>query len=163
MYFRTLAIFFPALLLAGCYSFNGSSLPSNLKTVEIPLFANQSLEPNVADEITKAVSSQIVAGNLLRVTDQNGDASITGTVTSYVNTPYAFDAAATRQVNVQQYVVRITADVEFLDKKKNSPIFKGTITGEGTYDTQKESEQNGKDKAIKELVGRIMQSSLQGW
>jgi hypothetical protein len=53
--------------------------------------------------------------------------------------------------------------VEFLDKKKDDPIYKGTVTGEGIYDLAKENEQAGKAKAVKELVQRIMQNSVQGW
>ena len=150
--------------ISGCiYSFSGSTLPSHLKTVEIPLFSNQSLEPNVADEITQELSKELLGNNLLKVVQKNGDAEITGNITSYVNSPYTYGASDTRQVNVTQYVVRITIDVEFLDKKKDEPIYKGTVTGEGIYDLQKENEQTGKTKAIKEIVQRIMQNSVQGW
>jgi hypothetical protein len=53
--------------------------------------------------------------------------------------------------------------VEFLDKKKGETIYKGSITTEGIYDLQKENEQTGKRKAVKDLVDRIMQNSVQGW
>jgi hypothetical protein len=150
--------------IAGCiYSFSGSTLPSHLKTVEIPLFSNHSLEPNVADEVTQELSKELLGNNLLKVVQKNGDAEISGNVTSYVNSPYTYGASETRQVNVTQYVVRITTDVEFMDKKKDEAIYKGPVTGEGIYDLQKENEQTGKAKAIKELVQRIMQNSVQGW
>jgi hypothetical protein len=152
------------LSISGCiYSFSGSTLPAHLKTVEIPLFANKSLEPNIADEVTQELSKQLLTSNLLKVVQKNGNAEISGSVTSYVNTPYTFGASDTRQVNVSQYVVRITADVEFMDKKNDEAIYKGTVTGEGIYDLQKENEQTGKTKAIQELVQRIMQNSVQGW
>jgi hypothetical protein len=147
----------------GFYSFSGSSLPGNLKTVEIPLFANQSLESDVADAITSALSTQVVSGNLLKVVSHDGNATISGTVTSYANVPYTFSAADTRQVSVQQYVVRITAAVEFTDNKKGSDIYKGTITGEGIYNLQSENEQTGKTRAITQLVQLILQNSVQGW
>jgi len=150
--------------IGGCvYSFSGSTLPSHLKTVEVPLFSNQSLEPTVADEITQELSKELLASALLKVVQKNGNAEISGTVTAYGNTPYTFGASETRQVNVSQYVVRITADVLFLDKKNDEPIFKGVVTGEGIYDLSKENELTGKTRAIKELVSRIMQNSVQGW
>jgi hypothetical protein len=152
------------LPLCGCiYTLSGSSLPSHLKTVEVTLFANQSLEPNVADEITLALNNEVVSGNLLKVVQRDGDAVITGAVTSYSNTPYTYGAADTRQVSVQQYVVRISAQVEFIDKKKDGTIYKGTVTGEGIYNLQSQREQDAKQAAIKELVQRIMQNSVQGW
>ena len=145
------------------YSFTGSSLPGHLKTVEIPLFTNQSLQSDVADAITRELSSQIVAGNLLRVVQHDGDAAIAGIVTSYTNAPFTFSAAETRQVSVQQYVVRITASVEFTDNKTGSAIYKGTVTGEGIYDLQSQIEQTGRQKAITDLVQRILQHSVQSW
>ena len=163
---RTLYLFLAGALfaLAGCiYSFTGSTLPSHLKTVEIPLFSNQSLEPNVAEDITQELNRQVTNANLLKVVAHNGDASVSGIVTSYANSPYTFAASDQRQVSAQQYVVRITVDVVFNDNKKNEPIYKGTVTGEGIYDAQKENEQTGKTKAIQELVQRIMQNSVQGW
>jgi hypothetical protein len=150
--------------LTGClYTLSGSSLPSHLKTVEITLFANQSLEPNVADEITLALSNEVVSGNLLKVVQRDGDAVISGTVTSYSNTPYTYGATDTRQVSVQQYVVRVTAQVEFADKKRNETIYKGAVTGEGIYNLQTQKELDGRQAAIKVLVERIMQNSVQGW
>jgi hypothetical protein len=155
---------FLLLTLCGCfYTLSGSSLPAHLKTVEITLFSNQSLEPNVADEITQALSNEVVSGNLLKVVQRDGDAGITGAVTSYSNTPYTYGATDTRQVSVQQYVVRINAQVEFTDKKKDETIYKGAVTGEGIYNLQTQKEQDGRQAAIKELVRRIMQTSVQGW
>lgn len=162
---RVPPIILPILLalMCGCYTFSGSSLPAHLKTVDIPLFNNQSLQSDVADAITNALSTQIVQGNLLKVVAHDGDATITGTVTSYVNTPYTFSASDTRQVNVNQYVVRITAEVEFADNKKGTPLFKGAVTGEGVYDLSTQTEETGKQLAIAQLVTRILQNSVQGW
>jgi hypothetical protein len=155
-----------ALLLAahcGFYSFSGSSLPSDLKTVEIPVFGNQSLESDVADATTSALSTAIVTGNLLKIVQHDGNSTITGNITSYTNVPYTFSASDTRQVSVQQYVVRITASIEFTNNKKNKEIYKGTLTGEGVYNLQTESEQTGKTRAITQLVTLIIQNSVQGW
>jgi 23S rRNA A2030 N6-methylase RlmJ len=104
-----------------------------------------------------------VSGNLLKVVQHDGNATISGTVTTYANVPYTFSAADTRQVSVQQYVVRITAAVEFMDNKKETAIYKGTITGEGVYNLQTENEQTGKTRAIQQLVQLILQNSVQGW
>ena len=84
-------------------------------------------------------------------------------MTEYKNEPYTYGASATRQVDVQQYVVRITVNVEFLDVKKDEPIYRGQVTGEGIYDLSKQTEQDGKQGAIKQLVERIMANSVQGW
>jgi hypothetical protein len=154
-----------ALLVSNCgiYTFSGSSLPSHLKTVDLPLMENQSMEPDIADEITQELNRQILENNLLRIVSTEGDATITGSITSYLHEPYTYGASATRQVDVDQYIVKIIAEVEFVDNVNNEPLFKGSITGQGIYDFQKDTEEVGRELAIKDLVQRILQSSLQSW
>jgi hypothetical protein len=145
------------------YTFNGSSLPSNLKTVDIPLFSNKSLQPNVADEITQELGSQVVSSNLLTIVQRNGDASLSGTVTTYESNPFTYSTTDVRQVDVDQYKVVITADVEFVDNKKNNELYKGSVTGEGIFNFKTESEEIGRKRAEKDLVKRILENSVQSW
>jgi hypothetical protein len=153
------------VMMTGCgvYTFSGSSIPSHLKTIDIPLLDNQSMEPDIADEITQELNKQILEDNLLRIVSEEGDATVSGSITGYTHEPYSFGAAATRQVDVEQYRVKIVADIEFLDNINSEALFKGSITGEGIYDFQQETEAVGREKAIKDLVQRILQSSLQSW
>jgi len=147
----------------GIYTFSGSTLPSHLKTVDVPLFENRSMEPDIADEISRELNRQILADNLLRIVSQEGDATISGSVVSYQHEPYTYGASSTRQVDVEQYIVKITAQVKFSDNVKNAALFDGSIVGEGIYDFQKETEDAGREKALKDIVRRILQSSLQSW
>jgi hypothetical protein len=134
-----------------------------LKTVDIPLFQNLSLEPNVADNITIELGSQITSKGQLKLANGRGDATLSGKVTLYENKPYTFDATGTREVDINQYMVKLTADIEFFDNVKNSDIYKGTVTGEGIYSFKTENENIGKEKATKDIVARILENLLQGW
>ncbi len=149
----------------GCniYTFSNSSLPSHLKTIDIPLFENNSLEPNIADEVTQELSIQVTNKGQLKIANGKGDASISGSVNYYENVPYSYGAIAAREVNVDQYIVKITAEVEFLDNVKDSELFKGAVTGEGIYDSKTEEERVGKEKAVKDIVARILEKSIQSW
>jgi hypothetical protein len=156
----------PVLFLwcsCGFYTFSGSTLPSHLKTVDIPLFANQSLMPNVAEEVTDALTKRIVSMNLLRISSGRGDATIQGRVVDYSNTPRTYGTSGARQVTVSEYVVHITVDVEFTDNKANSSLFKGKITGEGIYDFTAQNEALGRANAEKDVVDQILQHSVQSW
>lgn len=151
-------------MISSCfYTFSGSTLPSDLKTVDIPLFVNESMQPNIADEITQQLNQQMLSYNLLRIVSERGDATITGTVTSYDNTPYTFGASAAKQVDVEQYKVSVTAQVQFIDNNRNKPLFDGTVTGEGTYDFKTETEDIGREKAIADIVQRVLQNTIQSW
>lgn len=165
MKIRCLIVIVVVSMFYGCgfYTFSGSSLPSGMKTVDIPLFLNKSMEPNVADEVTQELNTQVTNSNLLRIVSRGGDASISGTVTSYENKPYMYNTVTERDVDVDQYKVTISADVEFTDNKKNSELYKGSLTGEGIYNFKTETEVDGRKKAQKDLVKRILEKSVQSW
>jgi hypothetical protein len=105
----------------------------------------------------------MVSENLLRVTSERGDATLYGEVNRYLNEPYTYGTTETRQVDVDQYIVRITADVDFLDNKKDKSLFKGPVTGEGIYNFSTEKERNGRERAITDLVRKILEKSVQSW
>jgi len=157
------AIIALSLALASCsiYSFSGSTLPPHIKTIRIPLFANATLEPGIGDDVTTELSKEIL-GSQLRPGGEDADATISGTVTRYTNQPQTFGAGGA-SVNVEQYIVRISADVEFHDNRKDEQIYKGTVAGEGLYNFESEDELIGREKAIKNLVEKIIQNSVQMW
>jgi hypothetical protein len=151
------------MLLAACsiYSFSGSTLPQHIKTVEIPIFANGTLEPGIEDDVTTELSRELLKSQL-RPANRDADATISGSVTRYVNRPHTFGAGGA-EVQVEQYIVQVAAEVEFFDNVKNQSIYKGTVSGEGVYIFTSEDEAVGRAKAVKDLVEKILQNSVQMW
>lgn len=158
-------LFLLCISFVGCgvYTFSGSTLPSHLKTVDIPLFTNQSLQPGVAEDITAKLNSKVQEDNLLKPVSQNSDATITGKVLSYDNRPYTYGSKSVRNVDVSSYSVKISVEVEFLDNKKDKTIYKGVIAEEGIYDFEGETEEVGKKRAVEKIIDKIMQNSVQSW
>ncbi|MBD3316078.1 MAG: hypothetical protein GF344_09840 [Chitinivibrionales bacterium] len=152
-------------LLCGCgiYTFSGSTLPNHLNTVDIPLFENRSLKPRVGQDITESVTEEVVGSNLLRVVGGTGDATITGTVRRYTNHPRTYSTTSYREVDVSEYMVTITVEVVFMDNVENKALYEGTITGEGIYDFQNETEEDGREEALEDIVRQIIQNSVQSW
>ena len=154
-----------ALLGGGCgvYTFSGSTLPGYLRTVEIPLFANRTLQPGVAEEITSELNTKVLGANLLRVVPRDGDASLSGEVRGYLNEEYQYDIKGERRVDVTEYVVRIAVYVEFFDRKKGKPLYSGMVEGEGVYAFGSEQETQGRQRAVEDVVRQILENSVQGW
>jgi len=154
-----------ALCVWGCgfYTLSGSSLPGYLKTVSVPLFVNNSLEPGVADDITLALTEQVNRSGLLKTATRGADATLRGEVVNYQHQEYNYSIEGNRQATIQDYIVRVTAAVTFFDNHKDTPLFEGTLTGEGIYDFSSETEQIGRDRAISNLIEQIMNSSVQSW
>jgi hypothetical protein len=157
----TLCLFLSLLTFCNVYTFSGSTLPGHIKTVEIPVFANKTLEPGIDDEVTTELSKEVLKSQL-RPANSDADATISGTVTRYVNRPHTFGAGGA-EVSVEQYIVQVSAEVEFVDNVKGESIYKGTVSGEGVYLFEGEDEAAGREKAVKNLVEKIMQNSVQMW
>ncbi|MBD3420843.1 MAG: hypothetical protein GF398_12055 [Chitinivibrionales bacterium] len=156
---------FVAFMLARCafYSFTDSNIPPHLKSISIPLFVNESLQPGVAEEITESLIEKVTGISSLRFVGGSGDATISGKVTGYSNDPHTYGSSGVRQVDVRQYAVHITIYAEFRDNIKEEQLFKGRIVGEGIYNFQNETEASGRRTAINDAVEQLMQNSLQGW
>lgn len=153
------------LLTYGCgiYTFSGSTLPSHLKYVDIPLFINNCDEPGVAETITEVLNQRVRNDKLLTPVSSGSDATITGRVTYYKDQPYDYTSQELRKVDVESYEVKITVEVEFVDNVKDDIIYKGTITENGIYDFKTENEDIGRERAIKKIVDQVMQNSIQSW
>jgi len=151
------------LCSCGIFTFSGSTLPKHLKTVDIPIFSNSSLQSGVAEEMTNTLSKKVLSENLLRVVNTAGDATISGTVTYYNNSPRTYESNGARSVTISEYIVKISVDVDFMDNKNNTHLFKGIVSGQGIYDFQKETEQTGRLRAEDDIVEQILQNSLQSW
>lgn len=151
------------LMLSSCgmYSFSGSSLPSYLKTIEVPLFENRALTQGAAEDLTDELTKAVARENLKLVATK-GDATLKGAVTGYRNHTYDYSGGRDN-LNVKNYAVDIIASVEFIDNIKKKNIYKGTVTAKGVYDFNSETEEDGRKRAIKALSEKIMSNSLQGW
>ncbi len=162
---KRFVVYLLCLVVVGCgiYTFSGSTLPGHLKTVDIPLFTNKSLQPGVAEDITAELNKRVQEVNLLTLVSQNSDATFIGKVLKYENHPYTYGSEKIREVNVSSYAVTISVEVEFLDNKKDKTLYKGIITEEGIYDFGEETEQDGKTRALNKIMDQIMQNSVQSW
>ncbi|RKY26160.1 MAG: hypothetical protein DRP79_05455 [Planctomycetota bacterium] len=74
-----------ALLLAvtaGCGYVNKSLLPGDIKSVRVDVFENQTLRPDLELTVSKAVIDELLSSTRLKVTDDNPDSVLKGTLTA---------------------------------------------------------------------------------
>ena len=154
-------MFFLVLASCGVYTFGGSSLPTHLKTIEIPLFENHALVQGVAEDVTDAITRSM-AKEKLTVVANNGDAILSGVILSYNKKAYDYSGSE-QDVDVNSYSVNIVTKVKFYDNIAKKSIYEGTLRAQGVYDFKTETEEIGRTRAVKDLVNKIMINSLQGW
>lgn len=150
-------------ILGGCaYSFS-SGLPSHIKTVAVPLFANETSEFGVAEEITEKLVAALVRDGTLRVVADEGDASsvILGIVRSYAEEPYSYS----REENVDQYIIRIAVEVRFQDRVKDEVLWESQrLFGSATYgNTNPDQRGEGLETAIQQVVEEVLNGIVAGW
>jgi hypothetical protein len=69
------------LMHCGFYSFSGSTLPPDIKTVYIPLFENKTPEFGVDQRITDLLVAAVTKDNTLKIAGaQTADARVLGTL-----------------------------------------------------------------------------------
>jgi len=141
------------------YSFSGSTLPVNIKSVSIPLFDNLTPRTGLEDKLHESVYSAFQANNALELKRTGGDAELAVRINSYSNGPDAYDA----QGNVKTYRATIAISVLFRDRKENKALYEGDLVAFGIYDHTRETEDIGIDIALKKLGEMIINSTISGW
>ena len=155
----------PAVLLAACaYTFNPSSIPGHIRTLEIPVADNQTLEVVLAEEITNALSERFVRDNSLQVVQSDADAVLECSIVGYQHRVFTFDETQT----AKEYVVIMTVDMTLRDRVKGKEIWdEEGVTGTATYalddDEGVTTEEEARVLAIKHIVDEALSKTVEGW
>lgn len=111
------------LLISSCgYRFTpvGGIVPEGARTIAILTFVNNTSEPYVDVEVTKAVVDEFLAdGRLKVVSSEAADLALRGTVIKFDMTP----AAYTTDHYVQSYTVSISVNVSIEDARTHKLIW----------------------------------------
>jgi hypothetical protein len=113
------------LALSGCYGFAGGGLPPSIKTVAVLPFDNQTPEPTLTQEISRAVREAVEQRLGLRQSaEPRADAVVRGSITRYEpDLPVAYQGGEENEVTVTRRQVQITLTVEILDQKQGKPLW----------------------------------------
>ena len=154
-----------ALILSGClYGFAGGGLPPSVKTVAILPFDNQTPEPTLTQEISRAVREAVERRLGLRQSAENqADAVVRGSITRYEpDLPVAYTGGDSSRVTVTRREVQITVSVEILDQKGGKPLWqRNGLVVRGDYDSGQEAE--GRRRALDDLVVNIVEGAQSQW
>lgn len=117
------------LMLFSCgYHFTpvGGVVPENAKTIAIPVFINDTLEPLVDVEVTKAVVEEFLTdGRLQIVSPEAADLIMRGRITKFKLTPLSYTAES----YVQQYQVSIYVNVSIEDARSQKVLWQESGLG----------------------------------
>lgn len=158
-----------AALLTGClYSFTGGGLPPHVNTVAVVGLDNETPEPLLESEVQRALQGELPRQLGVRLAEEGlADAVIRGVIRSYSEAPASVRPAQGErdQPPVVQFEVRISFDVEIYDRTADEIIWRAqgqTVTGSFNPEAG-ETVQEGKTRAIEELVRKVIEGAQSQW
>ncbi|HDY90246.1 MAG TPA: hypothetical protein ENH82_19270 [bacterium] len=143
------------------YSVSGS-LPSHIKTVAVPLFENETVEIDIVEGITSEVIDAIIKdGNMKVVSEFQADAIVDGTIIDIIEEADTFS----KDEQADQFKIRVLADVQFFDRKKNNVIWEEKrMEGWARFDASDVSSRElGIEEALEMLAKEIIDKTVSGW
>lgn len=153
-----------ALLLAagGCGYSLSPKLATHIKSVAVPTFQNETLEYGLEQEITQAVIDRFTEDNNLRVVSEDrADSVVYGVIKAYKRRVAGFSA----QEIANEYEIAIIIDMVVRDRVKSKELWKEDSLARTTnyFVDQVQSEQEGRQPAIKQIADDIVSRTVQGW
>ena len=122
-------VFLAIFLFTGCgYHFSGSGarLPEGIRSVSIPIFANQTIQTGIESEVTRALVEKFTSAKQLQVTGQSeADALLSGNVTSFVTSPSAVTLGTQ---TATEYRATLNVKVTFKRQRDGKVFWKGEMS-----------------------------------
>src|SRR6476659_8438440 len=159
-----LLLLMPALSACSVrYGFAGGGLPSNIRTMAVLPFDNQTTSPEVQRELLDLMRRELQRRLGVRdASESRADAIVRGVITAYdVDVPVAVSANPSTAVTARRRL-QVTVDVEIVEQANGHVLFqrKG-LSGDGDYDERAEAA--GRTRAIQKIVNDIVEGAQSQW
>lgn len=165
---RRAALLAPVLVaFTGClYSFRaGSFPPEHIKTIAVAPFDNKTARFELSGEIYDQLLRQLPGALGIRTAGEDvADAVVRGTVNSYDVVVPSYRAGQPGQPpEVNQRQVRIGVSVQIVDLVENVVLWEDqNVSAQGEF-LESETEDVGREEAIKVLLQKIVDGAQSNW
>ncbi|MDO9274921.1 MAG: LptE family protein [Lutibacter sp.] len=139
----------------GIYSFTGTNIQSDVKTIQIDYFPNNAVlvEPSLSQEFTTRFQDLFLQQTNLSLVKDGGDLQFEGEITGYKINPMT----ATAQQTASQNRLTITVNVRFFNNKFEEDNFERSFSHYYDYDANAQLTGGILDEAFNEIIERITQ------
>lgn len=123
------------IVLSSCYSFTGSSLSPETKTILIKNFPNNAalVNSDLSQDFTMALQKMFLQRTSLKGTSENPDILIEGYISDYSITPTSISSTSVGTTEAAQNKLTITVHVNYKNKIEPEKNFNKTFSGEATF------------------------------
>lgn len=146
------------------YGFAGGGLPSNIRTMAIQPFDNETPTPELQRELFDAMRKELQSRLGVRDAPQErADALVRGVVRAYdVDIPVGYSTTSPQQTLTSRRKLQITLDVQIIDQTNGKTLWeKKGLRTEGEY--AERDEPSGRREAIKRVVNDIVEGAQSQW
>jgi hypothetical protein len=155
------------LLLAGCmYSFVGGGLPRHIRTLAVLPFDNTTAQPLLESEIEARMQDELPRNLGVRLAAENAaDAVVRGRIIGYDEVASSVrPSQQDDRVPVVQRQVRITYEAEIYDMREDRSLWRAQSQAViGNFQPDSESIEQGRSRAVQELVRRVVEGAQSQW
>lgn len=128
-----------AVLLSGCTQMGynlGSMLPPEIKTVHVPTVVNNTDEPTVEIEVTRAVIEALQLDGSLKIAGrQDADSVLRIVLTDYRIVPVAYQRTGANTTTTQEYRIFLTAGMVLTRASDGSVLAESThVRGDAIFE-----------------------------
>jgi hypothetical protein len=146
------------------YSFTGTSISPDIKTVSIQYFNNYApiIQPTLSQLLTESLKEKFLTQTKLTLVDKDGDLNFKGTITGYSTSPVAIQANEKAALNR----LSITISVKFTNNKDDKQNFETTFTRFEDYQSNSNLsaiEETLDKQIVDALVDDIFNKSVINW
>lgn len=153
------------LCQAACAHYSTSTgIAGGIRSVVIPVAANQTPEAGIAEALTERISDAFSRDGRLKVVDEgSADALLQLRIVSVEDRPFTYTAAQ----ETQQYRFRLAVDAVLVKSEDESQVLEAKgVEGWGTYDAAL-ADAEGRDRAIEAaltmVIEELVDRATAGW
>ena len=155
-------------LVAGCASDYklGTTLPPDLRDVYVPSVQNNSLEPTIHQDATRALLREIRRDGTLNLITDETSATTVLEVTILKFTMSALTYQRNDKHTGRDYRGTVTAHVVFRKRATGTVLFEGDVSGEEDFDATGDltsAKRRMMPEACKDLAEHIVDSCISLW
>ncbi len=159
-------------LLNSCYTFTGSSLSPETKTIRINDFINNTaFNPNLAQQFSIDIQNRFLQRTTLKGTKENPDILLEGEITDYTISPTTISSATTSStststIQAAQNKLTITVKVHYENNVEPDKSFDRSYTDEAAFSSDLDQNQieTTQVKIVNErIINKIFNDIVANW
>ena len=168
---KIFSLFSCFIFLTNCYSFTGSSLSPETKTIQIKDFPNNSalMNPSLAQQFSTDIQNRFLQRTTLKGSTEKPDILIEGEITDYTITPTTISTAVNApggNIQAAQNKLTITVKVHYENKIEPDKSFDKTYSDEAVFssDLDINTIETTQVKVVNErIINKIFNDIVANW